>query len=76
MGFSSADHALLQSMDITQGGHLAYKRLDKEKVRRVREQDGDNGMSQSNLYGTLNFLLQHTIASVRVSLTVSRRLDG
>ncbi|KAH9895620.1 hypothetical protein C8Q73DRAFT_444152 [Cubamyces lactineus] len=61
MAFSSAKHANLQSMSTTQAGHLAYKGGGKDKVRRVREQHADHGMSQSNLYGTLNFLLQHTI---------------
>ncbi|KAI0324671.1 hypothetical protein GY45DRAFT_1331294 [Cubamyces sp. BRFM 1775] len=62
IGFSSADNPLLQSMGITQAGHLASKGTDKEKIRHVREQDAPHGMSQSNLYGTLNLLLQHTIA--------------
>ncbi|KAI9066931.1 hypothetical protein FKP32DRAFT_1589111 [Trametes sanguinea] len=36
--------------------------VEEEKLRRVREQHADHGMSQSNLYATLNFLCQYTMA--------------
>ncbi|CDO74642.1 hypothetical protein BN946_scf184944.g1 [Trametes cinnabarina] len=63
MGFSSANNALLDSMGITFAGFLLEKaKPGEEKLRRVREQHADHGMSQSNLYATLNFLCQYTMA--------------
>ncbi|KAI9070199.1 hypothetical protein FKP32DRAFT_1586393 [Trametes sanguinea] len=66
MGFSSADDALLESMGIASAGYLFEKASPDEekleKLRRVCEQHADHGMSQSNLYATLNFLSQYTMA--------------